>query len=110
MRIIRDKRNWFRRLLGTWLQLILYPTLPTDAVPALTTDQWVAQINAALVNLPQQYHGSFWQRWYAMDDAERLAWVERRKAALVIIWLRGGTKGLQGLGERLCEALIDIYR
>ena len=45
-----------------------------------------------------------------MDRSERCVWAERRKAALLIIWLRGDPKGLQGLGERLCEALADIDR
>jgi len=45
-----------------------------------------------------------------MNDAERFAWAERRKAALVVIWVRGGTNGLQGLRKRLCEALTDIDR
>lgn len=81
-----------------------------DAVPAFTTDQWVNQINAVLANLPKHHRGSFWQRWYTLDDAERHAWVERRKAALVIIWVRGGNNGLQGLGKRLCGALADIDR
>lgn len=110
MRIIRDKWNWFHQAVHRWLRAILHPTLPNDAVPAFTTDHWVNQINVALVDLPQHHRGSFWQRWYRMDDAERRAWVERRKAALVIIWVRGGTKGLQGLGERLCGALGDIDR
>ena len=110
MRIIRDERNWFQRLLWRWFNSILHPTLPIDAVPVFTTDQWVSQIDAALVNLPQQHCGSFWQRWCTMDDAEQRAWVERRKAALVIIWVRGGSNGLQGLGERLCGALADIDR
>ncbi len=96
--------------MGRWLLAILHPTLPKDAVPKFTTDQWVTQIDAALVNLPQHHCGSFWQRWYSMKDAERRVWVERRKAALVIIWVRGSTRGLQGLGERLCGALADIDR
>lgn len=110
MRTIRDERNWLHRLIGRWLRPILHPALPKDSVPAFNAEQWVIQISAALVNLPQHHRGSFYDRWYTMDDAERHQWVERRKAALVIIWVRGGTNGLQGLGERLCGALGDIDR
>lgn len=110
MRIIRDERNWFHRLLWRCLRPILHPTLPKDAVPVFTTDQWVNQIDSALGDLSQQQRGSFWLRWCNMDYAGRCAWVERRKAALVIIWVRGGTNGLQGLGERLCGTLADIDR
>ena len=91
-----------------WVHLILHPKLPPEAVPAFTTEQWVARIGAALRDLPDQHQGPFCQHWHTMGDQERLTWVERRKAALVIIWVRGGSTGFQGLGERLCGALADI--
>jgi len=99
-----------QRLTRRFLHPILNPTQPQEAVPAFSTSQWVDQIDAALADLSQQQRGSFWQRWCTMNDAERCAWVERRKAALLIIWVRGGTNGLQGLRGRLCGALADIDR
>ena len=110
MRTSRDEQTWFRWLVRQWLQPIFHPTSPPDAVPAFSTDLWVDQIDAALNDLPQRHQGSFCQLWFSMDAAERIAWVERRKAALLIMWVRGGPNGLQGLGERLCKALADIDR
>jgi hypothetical protein len=35
-------------------------------------------------------------------------WVDRRRAALMVVWVRGGDKGFEGLGKRLSEALQEI--
>jgi hypothetical protein len=96
------------RLIRSLLGPILQPTLLPDAVPAFTTRRWTDEISAAISDLPLGHQGWFCQRWNTMDEGEQLAWVERRKAALIIIWVRGGSDGFQGLRERLCEALADI--
>lgn len=86
------------------------PQLPNDTVPVFDTNQWVAQVEAALTALPERYHGTFHSRWASMDVIARHSWVRRRKAALTIIWVRGGSDGLRGLGKRLPDALSDIDR
>ncbi len=58
----------------------------------------------------QSLQSSAWvcTRWDYMSGGEQLRWVERRRAALYVVWVRGGGAGFSGLGRRLSEALADI--
>ena len=57
---------------------------------------------------PDRYKAT--QFWFLLDDEERLSWVQRRKSVLLILWVRGGAHGFDGLGEKLSEALDEIDR
>lgn len=70
----------------------------------------VVMIDAAMQATPDDRYGWFITRWTKMDKESRLCWVQRRKAALMVIWVRGGRSGFQGLGIRLSQALADIDR
>ena len=89
---------------------MLRPTLNANEVPSFTASDWVQEIDNALNAVPLRHRGTFHDRWFDMNDAARLAWVVRRKAVLTVVWVRGGTAGLQGLGQHLSQALCDIDR
>ena len=88
----------------------LHPKLPPNTIPRFTTERWVKEIETALINLRYEHRGSFYCSWCRMDADERTAWVQRRKASLMIICVRGNLKSLQGFPEGLCQALGDIDR
>lgn len=106
MRNVRIRHNWLHRIVHRYGGSFLNPKLPSDTIPSFTTERWVQEITIALINLRDEYRGSFYYSWCRMDADERTAWVQRRKASLMIIWVRGGPE----LREGLCEALGDIDR
>lgn len=108
MQKVRISHNWLQRIIRRYGGSFLNPKLPPDTIPRFTTERWVQEIDIALINLRDEYRGSFYYSWCRMYADERTAWVQRRKASLMIIWVRGGSEGLQGLPEGLCEALGDI--
>lgn len=85
-------------------------TVIEQSVPDLTTQQIVDEINT--IAQSHKAGSTVWlaTRWSHMSPTHRVAWVERRRAPLLIIWSRGGQDGFRGLGNRLQEALEEIDR
>lgn len=80
------------------------------SVPDLTAQQIVDEINTVAQSPDAASTGWLRTRWSKMSSAQQLAWVERRRAPLLIIWTRGGRDGFNGLGDRLQDALEEIDR
>jgi len=81
-----------------------------QSVPDLTAQQIVDEINTIAQSHRACRTDWLATRWSQMSPTHRVAWVERRRAPLLIIWMRGGRDGFGGLGNRLQEALEQIDR
>jgi hypothetical protein len=99
---IRHESKWW----GIVTRWFCHPAHST--VPALTTDEMVTLITAAAGSHIAAHTDWFEQRWSNMTQEDRMHWVDRRRAALMVVWVRGGDKGFEGLGKRLSEALQEI--
>lgn len=102
--------------LGRWLQCHLNrwlgpsKRLIEQSVPDLTAQQIVEEIDIIAQSYGAARAGWFQSRWAKMSSTKRLAWAKRRRLPLLIIWMRGGRDGFNGLGNRLQEALEQIDR
>lgn len=81
-----------------------------QSVPNLTAQQIVDEINTIAGSGGAAPTGWLRTRWAEMSPTQQLTWVERRRAPLLIIWMRGGPEGFGGLREKLSEALELIDR
>ncbi|WP_299164860.1 hypothetical protein [uncultured Tateyamaria sp.] len=79
-------------------------------VPELTVQQIVDEIDSIAQNPGAARIGWLQTHWLMMSPTQRLAWVERRRAPLLIIWVRGGPEGFYGLRDRFRDALEEIDR
>jgi hypothetical protein len=93
-----------------WHQWFWDRLFQSDLLPRFTNEQWIEQIELALQSRRYQQSSLFSHRWVSMTHAEKILWVRRRQAALLIIWARGGKLGFQEPGLKLQEALNDIDR
>ena len=100
--------RWWQCHLDRWLE----PSkiLIEQSVPDLTAPQIVDEIDIIAQSYGAAGTGWLLARWAKMTPTQRLAWVQRRRALLMIIWMRGGRDGFNGLGNRLQEALEQIDR
>ena len=85
-------------------------TVIEQSVPDLTAQQIVDAINIIAGSAGAAPTGWLRTSWTEMSPTQQLAWVERRRAPLLIIWMRGGPEGFLGLRETLSEALELIDR
>ncbi len=81
-----------------------------QSVPDLTAQQIVEEINTIAHTPGAARTGWLRTRRAMMTPTQRLAWSERRRAPLLIIWMRGGLNGFRGLEDRLEDALEAIDR
>ncbi|WP_299779498.1 hypothetical protein [uncultured Roseobacter sp.] len=80
------------------------------SVPDLTAQQIVDEINTIAQSPRAARSGWLRTRWAMMTPTQRLAWSERRRGPLMIMWMRGGPDGFRGLGQSFSEALEEIDR
>ena len=103
-KVVLRGNSWFRAL----RMRILGREEASTLVPQMTGSEMYRRLSDALDSPPLQSSAWVCTRWAAMPPGEQLRWVERRRAALYIVWVRGGGAGFSGLGRRLSEALADI--
>ncbi len=85
-------------------------TVVEQLVPDLTAQQIVDEINTIAQSPRAARSGWLRTRWAMMTPTQRLAWSERRRGPLMIIWMRGGPDGFRGLGQSISDALEAIDR
>lgn len=100
----RHDWGWWDNMTG-WL---LDPHPVRSTIPAHTAEEVVILITSAAERHVEAPSGWLSRRWATMTHNERIAWVGRRRAALIVVWVRGGDQGFEGLGRRLSEALREI--
>lgn len=66
------------------------------------------RLDEAIRALPERDRFGVSQCWFLWGDEERLYWVQRRKSVLLILWVRGGAHGFDGLGKRLPAELHSL--
>lgn len=93
-----------------YLNWVFNPIVSQEELPPRCTLQLRDRLDDAIRALEEPDRYKVTQFWFLLDDEERLLWAQRRKSVLLILWVRGGAHGFDGLGVKLSEALDEIDR